>query len=54
MDKIQEWVEKNSEELSVIASFHQMTKDEVIEKVLGTGLQACLDEVADAVAQSDY
>ena len=54
MQKIREWIEKNHEELSIIANFNQIKKDAVIEKLLDLGLAEALDEVADMHANIDY
>jgi hypothetical protein len=54
MQKILEWIEKNHEELSLIANFNQIKKDAVIEKLLDLGLEAALEEVAYAHANIDY
>ena len=50
MEIVQKWVEENHEELSLVANFSGMNRDEVIKYVLDKGLKESMDTVADAVA----
>lgn len=48
--KVQEWVDQNAEEVSLIAGWQGMDQDDAIRYLLGKGLDAALDEIAETIA----